>query len=188
MITYLQGTIIDVDRRVIDKQLATMLVNGVGYGVHVTSKANIKENEEVSLYIHTAVREDAIELYGFRDKQELETFKLLINVNGVGAKTALGMLSYYDNMTLLSLANNKDAAAIAKCPGIGLKTAQKIVIELAGKIENNLIAPQNSDVSDAIEVLKSLGYKVSDIQKVLVTIETNGLTTNQIVTKVLQNM
>ncbi len=129
--------------------------------------------EKVTLYTHLNVREDAIELYGFYDKAELDCFKMLINVSGVGAKMALALLSEYTpDKIILSIAAG-DHKALTKASGIGNKLAQRIVLELKDKIgslsvdnaeELSAVASvtQNSNIGEAVAALVMLGYNQSE--------------------------
>lgn len=129
--------------------------------------------EKVTLYTYLNVREDAIELYGFYDKEELDCFKMLINVSGVGAKMALSLLSEYTpDKIILSIAAG-DHKALTKASGIGTKLAQRIVLELKDKIgslsvssSENVAAvssvSQNSVTSEAVAALVMLGYGQSE--------------------------
>lgn len=129
--------------------------------------------EKVTLYTYLNVREDAIELYGFYDKEELDCFKMLIGVSGVGAKMALSLLSEYTpDKIILSIASG-DHKALTKASGIGTKLAQRIVLELKDKIgslsvtsSENVAAvsqvAQNSVTSEAVAALVMLGYGQSE--------------------------
>lgn len=129
--------------------------------------------EKVTLFTHLNVREDAIELYGFYDKAELDCFKMLINVSGVGAKMALALLSEYaPDKIILSIAAS-DHKALTKASGIGPKLAQRIVLELKDKIgslsvgnteELSAVASvtQNSNTGEAVAALVMLGYNQSE--------------------------
>lgn len=129
--------------------------------------------EKVTLYTYMNVREDAIELYGFYDKEELDCFKMLINVSGVGAKMALSLLSEYTpDKIILSIAAG-DHKALTKASGIGTKLAQRIILELKDKIGSlsvgdteNIAAvssvSQNSVTSEAVAALVMLGYGQSE--------------------------
>lgn len=129
--------------------------------------------EKVTLYTYLNVREDAIELYGFYDKEELDCFKMLINVSGVGAKMALSLLSEYTpDKIILSIAAG-DHKALTKASGIGTKLAQRIVLELKDKIgslsvtsSENVAAvssvSQNSVTAEAVAALVMLGYSQSE--------------------------
>ena len=135
--------------------------SGVGYKVSVSpdtlSKAQ-KLESEIFLWIHTHVREDAFDLYGFLDKEELEFFEMLINVSGIGPKGALSILGITSIETLRKAISIGDTSYLTKISGIGRKTAEKIVIELRDKVGKELEGSSLQVELDALEALKSLGY------------------------------
>lgn len=152
---------------------------GIGYNIKISSgtfAALPGIGEEVKLYTYTSVREDALCLYGFLSRDELEVFKKLITVNGIGPKGGLAILSVMsaDNLRFAILSG--DAAAIAKAPGIGKKTAERVILDLKDKIslEDTLVhkemqvvlneegAPEQNARNEAVEALAALGYSASD--------------------------
>ncbi len=144
--------------------------SGVGYKVNVSpdtlSKLK-KTNEEVLLWIHTHVREDILDLYGFLDRQELEFFEMLINVSGIGPKGALSILGIAPIETLKRAIGTGDTAYLTKISGIGRKTAEKIIIELRDKIEVGKTGTSLQGELDALEALKSLGYSQNEAREAL---------------------
>ena len=154
---------------------------GVGYKISAspdTLSKLTKTDETVSFWIHTHVREDALDLYGFLDYRELEFFEMLINVSGIGPKSALIILSIASIETLKKAIATGDISYLTKISGIGKKTAEKIIIELRDKI-----GEEKSDISlkgelDALEALKSLGYSQNEareaLKKVSADSDTNG--------------
>lgn len=171
LIAYVRGIVeyITADHVVID-------VNGIGYNVNISTDTASRlpgEGELVTLYTYTCVREDAFQLFGFLSRGELELYKMLITVNGIGPKGGLSILSVMDVDDLRYAIMSGDAKAIAKAPGIGTKTAQKVILELKDKIsiddvlidhEIAVTAQAGSFKNDspekreAIEALISLGY------------------------------
>jgi holliday junction DNA helicase RuvA len=155
--------------------------SGVGYKISVSSDtlskigdpASIQSSslaKEIFLFIHTHVREDALDLYGFLDYAELEFFEMLINVSGIGPKGALGILGISTLETLRRAINTGDTSYLTKISGIGRKTAEKIVIELRDKVakENNEQGSASlQDELDALEALKSLGYSQNEAREAL---------------------
>ncbi len=139
--------------------------NGVGYEVDVsmTTYYNLPQlGERVTLFTHQAIREDAHLLFGFGNAAERSVFRLLIKITGVGARTALSILS---GMTIADLAQAvtlQEAGRLIKVPGIGKKTAERLLLELKGKLGADLGAPggavHNSDQSDILNALLALGY------------------------------
>lgn len=168
MIAYVQGIIEDIseDNVVID-------IGGLGYNVRISCDTASKLpgiGEEVRLYTYTCVREDAFLLYGFLSKKDLQIFKQCISVNGIGPKGALGILSVMDADSLRYAIMSGDVKAISKAPGIGARTAERLILELKDKIQidDTLISKEientasycidNPQKKEAIEALVSLGY------------------------------
>ncbi len=171
MIGFIRGTVDEImeDSLIIDN-------NGLGWQIYVPGSlldGNIRQGDEVKLYTYLSVSENAIGLYGFFTRDDLEVFRMLLNVSGIGPKGALGVLGALGSDSLRFAVLADDAAAIAKAPGIGKKTAQKIVLELKDKFalddafEKKLAhVQQNSSVSagdgsaadDAVQALVALGY------------------------------
>ena len=142
---------------------------GVGYKISVSpdtvSKAK-KVGEEISLWIHTHVREDILDLYGFLDYEELEFFELLIGVSGIGPKGALVILSVATIETLKKAISSGDLAYLTKISGIGRKTAEKILLELRDKVGEETQGSLQGEL-DALEALKSLGYSQNEARDAL---------------------
>jgi Holliday junction DNA helicase RuvA len=124
---------------------------------------------EVSLFIHTAVREDAIDLYGFPDEEGLNFFKQLMSVSGIGPKTALSIMSVAEVQSLRRAIALGDAAALTKVFGLGKKSSERIVVELRDKIAGSLGAHSAAEGSDAevLEALLSLGYSGAQAREAL---------------------
>jgi Holliday junction DNA helicase RuvA len=145
---------------------------GVGYKIKLvpSSLSAKKNNEEVFLFIHTHVREDALDLYGFLDYQELEFFEMLINVSGIGPKGALAILGITSIETLKKAIGTGDTSYLTKISGIGRKTAEKIVIELRDKLASDTGEKSGDSLQgelDALEALKSLGYSQNEAREAL---------------------
>jgi Holliday junction DNA helicase RuvA len=143
---------------------------GVGYKISVSadtlSKAK-KIDEEVFLFIHTHIREDALDLYGFLDYQELEFFEMLIGVSGIGPKGALAILGIATIETLRRAIGTGDISYLTKISGIGKKTAEKIVIELRDKMGEVEKGSSMQGELDALEALKTLGYSQNEAREAL---------------------
>ncbi len=156
---------------------------GVGYKIStspdVLSKSG-KIGEEIFLWIHTHVREDAIDLYGFLARQELEFFEMLINVSGIGPKGALSILGIASIETLRKAISTGDTAYLTKVSGIGKKTAEKIVIELRDKIGEEKSGTSLQGELDALEALKSLGYSQNEARDALKKVATKTNTNAKI--------
>ena len=147
---------------------------GVGYKINASpdtlSRAK-KVGEDVFLFTHTHVREDALSIYGFLDYPELEFFEMLINISGIGPKGALAILGITSTETLRRAISSGDTSYLTKISGIGKKTAEKIVLELRDKIADK-IKDEKGGISlrgelDALEALKSLGYSQNEAREAL---------------------
>lgn len=174
MYAYLKGTVAEVsdDNLVID-------VHDVGYNVRIsagTAQCLPPIGEEIKIYTYTLVREDTFELYGFLTKDDLDMFKKLITVNSIGPKGGLSILSVMDSDTLRYAIISGDAKAISKAPGVGQRSAEKIILDLKGKIDmpsNSVSGPDssapsvNGDVQETLEALISLGYSSSEALKAI---------------------
>jgi Holliday junction DNA helicase RuvA len=153
-------------------------VSGVGYKVSVSpdTMLRIRPENEASFFIHTHVREDSIDLYGFLTHEEQEFFEMLIGVSGIGPKGALGILGIATLETLRKAIVTGDTGYLTKVSGIGKKTAEKIIIELRDKVGEEKEGSLQGEL-DALEALKSLGYSQMEAREALkkVTAEdTNG--------------
>lgn len=156
-------------------------VGGVGYRLSATPRAIQKADaaSEVALETHLHVREDVLQLYGFADAGERELFELLLGVNGVGPKVALAIVSGYTPSELRRAIVREDAALFETIPGIGRKTAQRVVLELKEKIAPlvAVVPPGDAPVPDddahlvAREALVELGYSVAEAEKRLAEID-----------------
>lgn len=170
--------------------------NGIGYEIFVPMSVigNMPQiGSEVMIYTYMNVREDALQLFGFLDRDTLEVFKLLITVSGIGPKGAIGVLGTLSADDIRYAVMAEDAKTIAKAPGIGVKTASKVVIELKDKLKMCDVAPDikseidgqqsifedNSKqaVSDAIEALAALGYSATEATKAVRKADTGEDTT-----------
>jgi len=148
-------------------------VNGVGYKVFATSDilSTSKKDGEISLWIYTAVRENAIELYGFRDPGELSFYELLLDVSGIGPKSALAILGIAPIEILRRAIATGDTSYLNKVSGIGRKTAEKIIVELKDKFaiykDDGFSDGQIREEEDILEALKSLGYSQNEARDAL---------------------
>jgi Holliday junction DNA helicase RuvA len=152
------------------EKLLIVEAGGVGYKISVSpdvlSKTK-KLNDEIFLFIHTHVREDAFDLYGFLDYQELEFFEMLIGVSGIGPKGALAILGVATIETLKKAISTGDISYLTKISGIGKKTAEKIVIELRDKMGKVEKGSSMQGELDALEALKTLGYSQNEAREAL---------------------
>lgn len=172
MIGFVKGRIDEIS-----EENVVVDIGGIGCNVKISSETAAQlsgVNEEVKLYTYTCVREDLFQLYGFLTRDELEIFKKLITVNGIGPKGGLAILSVMsvDNLRFAIIAG--DAAAIAKAPGIGKKTAERVILDLKDKvsIEDTFVSKEMMQLTEkavdkqakneAVEALTALGYSASD--------------------------
>jgi Holliday junction DNA helicase RuvA len=164
MISHITGTIIDSFEK------GYIVENtGIGYQIYTTSAPT--EGSVHTFYIHEILKEDVHDLYGFDTKKERLLFTLLISVGGVGPKTALTMLGLYDAETLGSMIRQGDVRGVSLTPGIGKKTAERLVLELKDKMA--LFTQETSkEQTDLYEALLSLGYKDHTIKEVIPHIDT----------------
>jgi Holliday junction DNA helicase RuvA len=152
-------------------------VNGVGYLVAATSRARrrAREADEVTLEIHLHVREDAMQLYGFADADERELFQALLSVSGIGPKVALAIISGSTPGELRRAIVLEDTARFEAIPGIGKKTAQRVVLELREKVSAEAIAvPSPGGSADALvarDALVELGYSVVEAERALAEVD-----------------
>ena len=172
MIGFVKGRIDEIS-----EENVVVDIGGIGCNVKISSETAAQlsgVNEEVKLYTYTCVREDLFQLYGFLTRDELEIFKKLITVNGIGPKGGLAILSVMsvDNLRFAIIAG--DAAAIAKAPGVGKKTAERALLDLKDKvsIEDTFVSKEMMQLTEktvdkqakneAVEALTALGYSASD--------------------------
>lgn len=165
MIARITGTIVEVTEKgiIVD-------VQGMGYFISTPSTVNTI-GETATFHTHLVIREDAHELYGFTTPEEKLLFTTLIAVSGVGPRTGLQMLMLYSASDLVQAIKRGDAKAIALVPGIGKKTAEKIVIDLKDKF-NDFVFTESDPKSDLVEALLSLGYKDSQVRDAITTVDT----------------
>ena len=176
-------------------------VQGIGYEV-LCPMSTIYEldnlSNDVLLFTHLSIKEDAHTLFGFTTKDEKNVFRELIRVNGVGPKVALAILSNLSVHSLVECISTEDADLLAKTPGIGKKTALKLIVELqdrlskldlVGSLANSIEIKQNSNPNSkqAIEALQSLGFKAKEANRMVSKIEDQELSTEQLIRLALQN-
>lgn len=158
--------------------------NGVGYKVSVTSGllAVLKQGEMVALFTHLAVRDDALDLYGFLERGELSFFELLLTVPGIGPRSALAILNLASLHELAAAIAAGDSVYLTNVSGVGKKSAAKIIVELKDKVA--LLAPQKSasvlkEEMGALEALKALGYGAPEAKDALSRIPTESIGTSE---------
>ena len=145
-------------------------VNGVGYLVHATPSVNRLGSDEITVEVHTVVREDALQLYGFASADERELFELLLGVNGVGPKVALAIVSGSTPAELRRAIARDDVKRFQAIPGIGLKTAQRVVLELKAKLPDVGFASDEGGLT-ARDALVELGWTLIDAERALADVD-----------------
>ena len=195
MISFVKGTVADIGENCL-----VVENGGIGYEIYMTGqdlgKARIGDEKKIHTFLY--VREDILQLYGFFSKDDLGMFKLLIGVNGVGPKGALGILSGISADELRFAVLSGDAKAISKAPGIGLKTAQRLILDLKDKIsvEEILMTDQEETGTtpvrtgglpdagkEAVDALTALGYSAMEATKAVRQVEITGQMTAEDVLK-----
>jgi len=198
MISYIKGEVVKkgIDYLIIEN-------NGIGYYINTSFNTlkNLSEGDVSSVFTYMHIREDVLALYGFSKKDELEMFKKLISVNGIGPKAGLAVLSTYDINSVKVAILKDDVNAISKVPGIGKKTASKIILDLKDKVGSideidsinlsdiEVISDSvNNDIEDISKVLMTLGFSQLEAKKALENIDISGKTENQIIKEALKNL
>lgn len=168
MIGYLKGKVIS------SKPTQVLLdVNGVGYLINISINTfeKLSGKESISLYIHTNVKEDSITLYGFSSEAEKEMFQLLISISGVGPKSALSLLSGITTNELKEAITAGNIARLVSVPGIGDKTAERLILELKRKVKDikdeGIAALPPSIQKEAVAALTTLGYNLTTSEKIV---------------------
>ena len=174
--------------------------SGVGYeaDVSMTTYYQLPEvGEQISIWTHLLVKDDSHSLVGFKGEQERRLFRQLIRVNGVGPKMALTILSGIDDQQFALCISNNDVAMLTRLPGVGKKTAERLIIEMRDKVDAlvgespspQLASSAHSVVSEAIEALQALGYRAADAEKMISRVnvqdEAQG-SASQLIKKALQ--
>lgn len=196
MYSYIIGTI-----KEIGKSYAIIDNNGIGYFINASSYtlADLEVNEEYKIFTFFSASENGVNLYGFSEKSEHEMFELLTKVNSIGPKNALSILSTLPvNVIKYSILNN-DIKTLSKAPGVGKKTASKIVIELLDRIKKEDIEQdigdlkaignkkneENENYDIALEALQNLGYTRHEVEKALASMDLSSMTLQEVIKKAL---
>ncbi|HHL30937.1 MAG TPA: Holliday junction branch migration protein RuvA [Oceanospirillales bacterium] len=202
MIGRIKGTLIR-------KEPPMMLIDvgGVGYEIEAPVRVFFElpdTNSEVTIITHLLVREDAQILYGFNNYQQRDLFRKLLKVNGIGAKSALAVLSTMSTNEFIAMIQSQDVAAIIKIPGVGKKTAQRLIIEMRDKLGDvaagdislpggtaasaaNLTNMPATAQSEALIALQSLGFKPQEVNMLIKQIAKDGMTAEEIIRLCLQH-
>ncbi len=180
------------------KQAPLVIVecHGVGYEVETPMSTFLNlpaTGEELFLHTHLLVREDAQTLYGFSSEDERSLFRTLLKISGVGAKMGLAILSTMSVGDFQRCVEYEDAAMLVKIPGVGKKTAERLIIEMRDKVEKTGGAPDAARVmveasprSEAVDALMALGYKAGEVNKLIASLDTDGQSAEDIIRKALK--
>ncbi len=188
MIGFLQGKIIQKNKNSI-----LLLAGAVGYEIHISTSLseNLSISDSIEIFIYTKVREDEISLYGFATGADLEFFRLLISVSGVGPKTALEFFNHDVNQIKNAILQ-ENAVYLSKIPGIGKKTAERIILDLKNKVLPDLTEtlPDTLDqhLEEVTQALMGLGYQRGEIYRILKTPDRELISTEEMVTYFLQHV
>lgn len=196
MFYYLRGQV-----AAMDQSLVVIDCGGVGFSVNTTTNtmARLKIGEEAKLFTYCAIREDAFDIYGFFTRQELDTYKMLISINGVGAKAALSLLSSVTPDGLRMAVVTQNEKLLTAAPGVGKKIAQRILLELKDKLgaiteidlregEPVTVAPigPGSKAAEAVQALQALGYDQTTINAIMKGIDVEHLEIQDIIKQALR--
>lgn len=162
------------------KDFMLLDVNGVGYKVYgiIRDQITLKEGDEVFLYIHHQQKEDSVDLFGFIEEEDLELFEILISMSGIGPKIANAILNVCDVNSLAAYIKHDDVVGLTKLPGIGKKTAQRMILELKDKLEHINVDLEKVEISENInldqsyikdskDALMFLGYTKKEVDDVV---------------------
>lgn len=185
MYEYITGTVVSIHPTYI-----VLEQQGIGYLITVPNPYRLHEkvNQTVRLYIEQVVREDSILLYGFLTSDEKSLFLQLISVSGIGPRSAVSILATEDHEGFVQAIDSESVTQLTKYPGVGKKTAQRIILELKGKFVSTATAqhstqqelPEESPViAETISALEGLGYSMKEIKKILPALKESGLSSTQ---------
>ena len=191
MYSYIKGTVEEIylDRIVLEN-------NGIGYEINVSSftAQSVQKGKDAKIFTKLIVREDDMSLCGFASRKELEMFKLLTSVSKIGPKVGLGILSCATPPLLSAYILSEDIAKLSKCPGVGKKTAERIILELKDKVDKESAefeatlfnqAPTGLELDEAVEALLALGYSNVESKEAVQKFKKDGLKTEDLIKKAL---
>ena len=193
MFAYIKGTLVAVN-----SAFAVVENGGIGYKINMPFRESsaLPLNSDVKIYIYTHIREDAFDLFGFSSEDSLQLFELLISVSGIGPKAATAILDTFSPAEVISFVSSGDFKSITKASGIGAKTAQRIVLELADKLKGfsagtldiNTVSNIPGSMSDeAISALIALGYSDNDARSAVMRVE-NASNVNELIKLALKGV
>ena len=180
MIGFVQGIL-----EILQKPFIFINVSGVGYKVLVSEKTYLKleKGQKVKIFTFTYVRDDALDLFGFLENEDLLLFEDLITVSGIGPKTAMNIFSFGDRKDIIEAIVKGDVSFFSSVPRLGTKNAQKIIIELKNKMgaESNLdlTGKDLEENQEVVEALKNFGFSVGEAQKAFRSVNKDGISTEE---------
>ena len=189
MIGFLKGII-----ELLDRPSVYIDVNGVGYKVLVSDNVYLKlvKTEKIKLFTYTYVKEDALELFGFMEIEDLKLFEGLITVSGIGPKTALNIFSFGERKEIIEAIIKGDVSFLTSVPRLGTKNAQKIIIELKNKMgkgsDLDLSGKDLLENAEAVQALKNFGFSAGEAQKAIREIKIQGLSIDEKIKMALKNL
>lgn len=192
MIAYLKGTIVGSDAHA-----CILDVGGVGYELLMSSKGLASlppAGRECLVHTYLQVKDDSMTMFGFASLQEKEMFGRLVNVSGIGPKIALAALSTYTSQDLAGVIAEGDVAAVSRVPGVGKKTAQRVILELQGILKSDVEAsnatavPVSSALKDASLALESMGFSAEEVSAAFKGGEVEGMDVSSLVRLGLKNL
>lgn len=185
MIGFLRGNVLTHN-----EQSLLLDVSGVGYKVSCPLPLLVSsaEGQGLSLYIHSHVREDQFTLYGFKDELDLFVFEKLIGVSGIGPKSALAMLSVHSPASVADAIERGDVAALSHTPGVGKKTAEKIILELKGKLSHFVGKAETDTTYEVRLALETLGYSPKEIHDALQNLDSDNKSTSELIKAALSQL
>ena len=191
MYSYIKGIVEEIylDRIILEN-------NGIGYEINVSSftAQSVQKGKSAKIFTKLIVREDDMSLCGFSTQMELEMFKLLTSVSKIGPKVGLGILSCATPPQLSAYILSEDIAKLSKCPGVGKKTAERIILELKDKVDKESAefeatlfnqAPTGLELDEAVEALLALGYSNVEAKEAVQKFKKDGLKTEDLIKKAL---
>lgn len=189
MIGFLKGTI-----ELLDRPFVLLDVNGVGYRVLVSGNvlSKLTKGDKVKIFTYTYVREDALDLFGFAEIEDLKLFENLISVSGIGPKTALNIFSFGSRAEIIEAIVKSDTSFFTSVPRLGTKNAQRIIVDLKNKMgagsDIDLSGKDLLENAEVVDALKNFGFTVGEAQKVVREIKTAGLTLDEKIKLALKNL
>ena len=190
--------IAQIKGKLIEKNPTDLIIdcNGVGYEIKISlnTYSSLSDSEAIKVYTKLIVREDAQILYGFYSKEEREMFNLLISVSGIGPNTAMIMLSSLIPTEVAHAIQSDDVATIQSVKGIGAKTAQRVIIDLKGKVvgfsseDENIVSTNNTNKFDALNALVSLGFDKKAAEKTLNKLNSDEKSVEELIKEALKQL